>query len=54
MAVDPLEKKHATFSMEACRRHRDVTTPAGSAEGLGLAILNAPYGRRYERGGEGD
>jgi hypothetical protein len=31
--VDLLVKRHATFLMEACRRHREVKAPAGSAEG---------------------
>lgn len=52
MMVDLLEKSHATFLMEACRRHRDVKTPAGSAEGRGSRSTIAPYppAPRYERG----
>jgi hypothetical protein len=39
--VDLLAKRHATFLMEACRRHRDEGA-CWFGRGSGLAILDAP------------
>lgn len=55
-------KRHATFLIEACRRHREVKPPAGSAEasGSGDPRFGAPLTRncilqrpRYEGRGRG-